>query len=490
MKKYIIPLSLSILAVVTISSCGKGFLDVKPSNATDAGTSVQTAADAKVMINGIMRNMCSSNYYGRNMFMYGDAKGGDLTLYSQGRGSDALYTFNHTANSNSYVGFWSTIYNNILQTNSLIQSIEALQAAGSIENFDSYKGQALTARAMMYFDLVRIYGKTYTDNNSSYGVPLVLTPLNASAQPLRASVAETYTQILKDLTDAAPLLPKTKTNGYLNYYANRALQARVYLTMDQKPEALLAAEDIITNGGYTLYSNANWVSSWSTQFGAESIFELGIFPNESDLGVSSLGFYLRRKGHGNSSALGWFGASDYFLNRLSQDPTDVRWGVMDDDELSTPGSPRLGSCYKYSGSVDLAGDGKATTTAVNIKVIRLSEIYLIAAEAALPTDRLKAVGYLNAIRKRAPALAPATTATINLDMILEEKSKELFAEGARYFDMIRLNRAITFNDEILGITVPTRPKTIDRSFNKSILPIPVDEINANPQIGDQQNEGY
>ncbi len=55
----------------------------------------------------------------------------------------------------------------------------------------------------------------------------------------------------------------------------------------------------------------------------------------------------------------------------------------------------MGAVYKYSGSTTLVGDGKSTATAVNIKVIRLSEIYLIAAEAALATDRSKAAMYLN-----------------------------------------------------------------------------------------------
>jgi hypothetical protein len=85
---------------------------------------------------------------------------------------------------------------------------------------------------------------------------------------------------------------------------------------------------------------------------------------------------------------------------------------MNDDEISTTAVPRKGALYKYSGSVALAGDGKATSTAVNIKVIRLSEIYLIAAEAALSTDATKAATYLNAIRKRSPNLIAATAATV------------------------------------------------------------------------------
>lgn len=485
MRKYNI--FFAVLLLLGFTSCKKSFLDVKPTNSGDAETAIQTANDAKVMINGLMNKMASSDYYGRNFILYGDVKGGDLTIISQGRGLDALYTFNHSKSSNNYSGFWNQIYHCILQANNIIASIDRLKAAGSNENFDSYEGQALTARALMYFDLVRLYGKSYTQDKTSYGVPNVTQPLEATARPLRASVEENYTQILKDLKDAEPLLSKTKSNGYLNYYGNKAIQARVYLTMAKYAEALTAAQEIINSNVYKLYSNTEWVGSWKTQFGSESIFELGIFPNETDLGNSSLGAYLRRKGHGSSQILGWFMASDYFLNRLKQDPTDIRWGIMSNDESSTT---RLGASYKYSGSTTLEGDGKGSSTAVNIKVIRLSEIYLIAAEAAFYTDKTLAANYLNQIRKRSPNLAPATAAIITLDMILEERSKELFTEGQRFFDMLRLNLPITFNDEFGSITVSNRPKTIDRSFQKVILPIPQDEINANPGLEAQQNPGY
>lgn len=475
------------LLLVGFTACKKDFLDVPPSNYGDGSNSIQTAADARVMINGLMSKMTSSAYYGRNFIMYGDVKGGDLTIFSQGRGLDALYTFNHSKSSNNYSGFWNQIYHTILQANNIIASINKIEAAGTSENFDNYKGQALTARALMYFDLVRLYGKPYTQDPNSYGVPNVTEPLDASAQPLRATVKDNYNQIIADLVAAEPLISKSKSNGYLNYYANKAIQARVYLYMEDFPKALAAAEDVIDHGGYSLYSNANWVKSWTQQFGSESIFELAMLPTESDLGSSSLSFYLRRKAHGSNSAAGWFMASDYFLNRLGQDPSDVRWGVMAHDES---GEDHLGASYKYSGDTLLSGDGKSTATAVNIKVVRLSEVYLIAAEAAFHIDKTKAATYLNAIRKRSPGLAPATASTITLDMILDERSKELFTEGQRFFDMMRLNKSITYDDEFGGITVTHRPKTIDRTFNKTILPIPQDEINANPGLEAQQNPGY
>jgi hypothetical protein len=479
---------ITVILAFGLFSCKK-LLDEEPTNQVNANESIKTPADAQIMINGIIRSMSSADYYGRNFMLYADAKGGDMTIPSQGRGNDALYTFNHSATSGSYSGYWSQIYFTLLQVNNLLENIARLEAGGAT-GYNSYKGQALTLRAIMYFDLVRLYGKPYDLDKNAYGVPNITTPLKSSALPLRNKVEENYNQILSDLKAAAPLLAKTKSNGFVNYYGNLAMQARVYLYMKDNLNALKAAEEIITSNVYTLYSNSTWVDSWKTQFGSESIFEIGVYPLEGDLGAGSIGAYHRKKGDGGSTILGWFIASDYFLSRLKEDAADVRWGVMNDDELSTPTTPRKGALYKYSGSISLAGDGKATATAVNLKLIRLSEIYLIAAEAALPTDALKAATYLNAIRKRAPNLVPATAATVTVDMILDERSKELFGEGQRFFDMMRLNRSITFNDEVLGLSVATRPKTIDRTFYKTLLPVSQAEINANPGIKAQQNPQY
>ena len=197
--------------------------------------------------------------------------------------------------------------------------------------------------------------------------------------------------------------------------------------------------------------------------------------------------YGQKKG-----AMGWFLASDYFLNRLGADATDVRWGVMDNDEYWVDtNTERKGACYKYMGGTNLDGDGKETATAVNIKVIRLSEIYLIAAEAALHTgDRDAAATWLNKIRRRAPQLAPATKDDVSDDMIMDERSKELFGEGQRFFDMMRTGRTVEYNDDFADVPVTHRTKSVDRTFGGIVLPIPQDEINTNSAIAGQQNEYY
>lgn len=491
MNIYKSTIAMMIMAMAALTSCDD-FLDREPTNSANADKAIATTRDARVAINGMMHEMSSSAYYGRNFLLYGDAKGGDLTLYENGRGNDALYSFNHTPTSGSYSGFWSTIYDCVMQVNNLLENIDKLQAGGGASDFDYYKGEALSLRALFYFDLVRLYGKPYNYDKQSLGVPLVLKTLDASAQPARATVEEVYAQIVKDLEDGQKLMASDKNhyNGYLDYWGNRALQAKVKLYMDDYAGALDAAEEVMESGKFELYKPEAWCDSWAREYGSESIFEIGI-DTQSDLQQTSLGYYYMRAAQ-KKNAMGWFLASDYFLNRLAQDDTDVRWGVMDNDESwSDTKVERKGACYKYMGGLDMRGDGKESTTAVNIKVMRLSEVYLIAAEAALHTGAAdKAANYLNDIRCRAPKLAPATPITVSDDMILDERSKELFGEGQRFFDMMRMNRKVEFNDDFRDVPVTRRLKTIDRTFGGIVLPIPQDEINANPNIAGQQNEYY
>ena len=492
--RRILYIALLVASLATVSC--KDFLDVQPTSSANAKGSIQDPSDATTIIRGVMRKMTATTTYGRNMFLYADAKGGDMTIYSTGRGADELYRFQHSATSGTYSGFWSGIYSYIMNMNTVIEQSEILESQGET-GFDEVKGQAYMLRAMFYFDLVRLYGLPYNYKPDSYGVPAITETVTASAQPLRATVKENYTQIVSDLEKAVSLMSASQaTNSdhtdMPNYYAAKALQARVYLYMENYSSALAAAKEIIDSKKYTLYTNDNWVSSWTRQNGTESIFELGI-DDVSDNGTGSLGYYLLpRKYKSTSNIMGWFLASDYFLDNLAEDPEDVRWGIMYADEYEQDHKvSHKGACFKYCGSADMGGDGKSTATAVNIKLIRLSEVYLIAAEAALHTgDKGAAATYLNAIRKRSPNLAPATDATVSDDMILSERSKEFYGEGHRFFDMLRLNKTIEYNDDLCDIPVSRRGKTIDRTSGMIVLPICQDEINANPGIEAQQNEAY
>lgn len=495
--KKITNILLSLACVLTFASC-QGFLDMAPTNQADSSTCLTSVHDAQVMLNGLIYKMSSSSYYGRNFMLYGDAKGGDMTIYTGGNPGDALYYFNHSASSSSYWSFWSTGYNCLLQANNIINNIKKMQNEATTENFDDILGQALTIRALIHFDLVRLYGKPYNMDRNSDGITVVTEQVDASAKLLRDPVEKAYTQILADLNEAAPLLSKSVARGYFNYYANQMLLGKVYQYMDNQSAALTCFENVINSGKYALYTPANWVASWSREFGSESILEIAIYPSEGDLGTGSLGCYYMRKGHINA-ANGNFNASKYWMDLMGEN--DVRWGIMAYGHYygDTSQDPRIQAraaygkdwCYKYAGSTTLAGDkGSSNFTAVNIKIFRLSEAYLLAAEAALGSNKAKAAEYLNAIAQRNPDYTPWTSATVNADAVYNEYRREFLCEGKLFFEACRLNKTITFEDNAYyGSTVSSRRGlTIDRSNNLCRLPVSIDEIHTNPDI--QQNPGY
>ena len=492
MKK--ITVILSLICALTLVSC-EGFLDVAPSNQADSSTCITSEADAQVMLNGLMRKMTSSSYYGQNFMLFGDARGGDFTIYTAGYTGSNMYYFAHTQVSNTYSGLWSQMYNCLLQANNIILNVEKLKADGTTSSgLDDILGQAYTARALIHFDLVRLYGQPYNMNKSALGVAVVTEPVDAGAQLQRNTVEQVYTQILSDLNAAAPLLKKGKVLGYINYYANQAILGKVYMYMDNYSAAATAFANIIDSDLYgkdKLYKPEDWVASWTKQNGSESIFELAIYPSEGDLGGSSYGILFRRKNHGNSSAYGCFSASEYWHQIM--DDADVRWGVMDYDHMygEEERSNWPVCCYKYSGSPSLAGDGKSTSTAVNVKVIRLSEIYLLAAECYFQSgNKAKAAELLNAIAVRNPNQGTWTSGNVSLDAIFDEYRRELLGEGKLFFEEMRQNRTVYFEDDAWGFGTSTtyRETHIDRTFFRAILPISQDEINANPNI--QQNPGY
>ena len=208
MKKIMTFLT-GVLSLFLLSSC-TDFLTVNPSNQAEASTTMNNERDAKVMIDGLMRNMTSSSYYGRNMVLYGDARGGDYAVISLGRsgGLDQMYTFAHSATANSFSGFWTQIYYCMLLVNNILENITKIEANGATTaGMTAIKGQALTLRALMHFDLVRLYGYPYTkDNGASLGIPIVTSILDVYATPHRSTVAEVYTQILSDLAEGATML--------------------------------------------------------------------------------------------------------------------------------------------------------------------------------------------------------------------------------------------------------------------------------------------
>jgi starch-binding outer membrane protein, SusD/RagB family len=185
-------------------------------------------------------------------------------------------------------------------------------------------------------------------------------------------------------------------------------------------------------------------------------------------------------------------ATKKFVDMLTSDPKDVR------NDMFLPAKAEKEVAVYGTNKVflnKLRGQGGNLRNVTIVPIIRLSEVYLTAAECAFRNnDKTKAVEYLNdLVKNRTTTEASlATVDNITLERILIERRKELIGEGQRYFDALRNNETITRYtseaDKGWHKTLSKEAQSFDRDYFKAIAAIPQAEINANPNI--KQNTGY
>lgn len=476
MKKI---LYIAIAAALTLSSCSDDFLDQSPSITIPTENAFNDVKDVATATNGLYALMASTNYYNASMFLYGDLKGDGLvpTYWSSGRISYRYYYFEHSAVAPNSGGLWGRPYYIIRNAYNIIDAIESGKVSGNKAQLDTYKGEALAAIALCYFDLTRVYGYPYAkDNGKSAGVPILKHAIQNGDEADRNTVAECYNFVIETLKKAIPLLPTTKTNGRINSFAARALLARTYLYCEKNAEAFETADKLIqdlkNNAMYYLTSNANYVAMFdhNNKFNNEALFQIAN-TDSSNPGRDGLSFYLHWWGYAA------VGVADDFYHNVFNDDDDVRKQFIVD----------RGEYYileKYPGP-----DNYWTPAFTNnYTVLRLSEVYLIAAEAGVKVGgekRPTALAYLNNIVERANPDASVSDDEFDLDRVLLERARELIGEGHRYFDQLRNGKKIvrTGANHLDGA-----PKEIDWNYYKCVLPIERDEFTFHPDM--EQNEGY
>lgn len=469
MKYNKLVLGAVLLAATTLStSCSKSYLDTKPYTSIEAGQALKSEADLLVALRGTYAGMRNSNLYGRTIPLLGDLFA-DVTYISSQNSNryidEQRYTI--TVTNGNASATWAAAYTVILRANNIINS-----AVTANTNVNQYKGEAYAARALMYFELVRLFAKPYTDDPNALGVPLSLQ-YNPSALPLRSTVAQVYTQIESDLAQAFNLMTTFSSSGQFSKYAAKALLAKVYLTKGEYANAKAAAVDVITNSGFTVATAAQhagyWASATQRTDKLETLFEV-VSDATNNAGTDALAYIYNQAGYGDMLA-----ADDFYA---SFSATDVRRNLM------TAGTRGGGPCFfvtKYN-NVTNANDKDDT------KVLRLSDVYLIAAEASARTaDEVSARTYVNyvATRRDAAFTGYVSTGAQLVDDILNERKKELAFEGDRFHTLNRLKMTIN-----RGANYPAAARTIAYPFNFRLYPIPQDEIQANPGLAAQQNAGY
>ncbi len=496
----------AILAA-SLSSCVNDWLDVAPSDGTDADAALTSSSDLDAARTGMYKalkgNSSLVDYYGMQFFVYGDVHAGDDYQYNNIGGSNRAsfyYDMNYqtasefTSSTSSSTVTWKSPYIVIGRANRIIAAAEGgalSDAAEAKATIDQYAAEAKVLRALAHFDLVRIYGKPYTeDQGASLGVPLVTEVLESNAKPARSTVAEVYTQVVKDLTEAisSNALATETEPGYVSVWGAKAILSRVYLNMGDYANALSVAEDIIKNSGAALWTRDQYFKAWDagTPNESEFLFRLNVSGSTDNNDLNGIGNLQGRDGYKEMVA------TKKFVDMLSADANDVRNDMFlpatADKEVAAFGTNKV-----YLNK--LRGQGGNLRNVTIIPIIRLSEVYLTAAECAFRTnDKAKAVEYLNDLVKNrtTSASALATESDITLDRILIERRKELIGEGQRYFDALRCNETIvrytSDADKGWHKTLSKEAQSFDRDYFKAIAAIPQAEINANPNI--KQNTGY
>lgn len=457
------------LAVVIFAGfgCKESFLEVNPQQSVSNEEAIENIGDYESSVTGVYNWLTDSDYYGRYFILVPDVMSDDVKQNSQA---------NRAKEYAEYVAFeehfitqnmWETIYAGIGAANAIINNPKPEIPAAVEDDFDQLLGEAYALRGLMYFDLVRIYGQHYgfTADASHLGVPIVLET-DTFSEPTRNTVAEVYAQVISDLTEGMNLMSNTTRNGNtstLSAWAAKAILARVYLHMGDWANAQSMANDVIENGPYALVDSAGYIAAWQSEAGysSESIFELSMTETDNR-GSDALGGMYNETGYGD-----YLPSNDWY----SMLPNgDVRQGLVVEDTVLT-GDFAPFRLAKYP----------SNTGENNTVVARLSEMYLIRAEAAAEqggAGEATALQDLNTIRLRAlPTATPFVGAgAALLTEIREERRRELAFEGHRLWDLMRWEQNMVRNE----CTSLASACTVAYPNDRFVLPLPANEQDANP----------
>jgi starch-binding outer membrane protein, SusD/RagB family len=454
MKKHII---IGLLGLVTVFSSCNDELFLTPFQSIDQSLALSNDANVKSVLIGAYAETRSVALYGGRLQLYSEMLGSNGEIRWEGTFNQPREMFNKAiVVNNSFVeGTWAAAYRAINVSNNVLGALDVVNEADR----NRVRGEALFLRGSMFFELIKLYGLPYVAGNPStnLGVPLILAPtreVNEASFVSRNTVAEVYTQILSDLTEAETLLPAS--NRFLaNSYATAAQLSRVYLQMERFGDARDAANRAIAQAEA---NGKRLVTGFMDAFNTEgnSVEDLyAIQVNTQDPANDMFTFY----------SIAAFGARDGDVAIL-----DSHLENYEENDL------RLTQFYQGAGERRTA---KWRDQFRNVKVIRLTEMYLTRAEANFREGT--AIGAtpladINLIRARVGL--PAKT-TLTLEEIIKERRLELAHEGHIIHDVKRVRGSINDN---------TGPEVFPFNSPRMVFPIPQREMDANPNL--IQNPGY
>jgi hypothetical protein len=447
-----------VFAIAAFSGCD---LDLAPYDSLTVENLVESEQGIESLANGCLMMMKENlsysegqepdvrDRYVRHLYQLTEFPS-DNVMIVKSTTDNLWYSFNmqHIPGQLNTTYFWFIAYKIILNANNIIEAVEP--GGGTSDRVKHLLGEAYYYRAMVHFDLARIFSTPPSHGTDKPGV-IIRTGTSEEDNKARATVGETYDRIISDLKQAASLMTTRKASQqefikYASKWSALALLSRAYLFTGQWDSAAYYADEVINQGPFELETRDNYVNSfWNSTQSSEAIF-IFYFTPEEEHGEASIGS-MYNAGPTGSDGWGEVFPSQPLMEILTRYRHDVRNELIDtiykdDGTIRNYPNTQYQTFYinKFSnqdGLVPLASP----------QYLRLSEMYLNRAEANahLGNDAL-ALEDVNLIRERAGLsgnelitqgnLASHGYASV-LEAVLGERRLELAYEGIRRDDLLR-----------------------------------------------------
>lgn len=440
-----------LLAVTGLTACEKK-LDLSPTQSISQENALQTEGDVKVTLIGAYGGLQSEALYGGDIQVMNELIGNSENIRFTGTfaGLADIHALEITTQNGFARDTWQGAYNTINRVNNVLSALDKVTT--STGERERVEGEALFIRAALYFELVKLYAKTWGDGDNAVnpGVPIILTPtdgINEASYAARNTVAQVYEQIKTDLTRAETLLPAS--NGiFAAKGAASAMLSRVALMQGDYAGARDAANRVIESEEYEL--TEEFGDLWFTMLG-----NAGANPSEYIFSMTVT------QQDGSNSMNTYFGASTGQPGTGGRGDCKILPSHLDKYELNDARGANfqaLGANIFTRKHLDVKG---------NVLVVRLGEMYLTRAEANLRLGTsigATPLADVNTIRNRSnlPSLGAVALADV-----LKERNLELAFEGQGLSDAKRTRSAWSgtpWNSPLLILPIPQREMDVNKNL--------------------------
>lgn len=459
-----------LIGVFVLTSCNE-WLDVEPETSVDEKKLFSTEQGFKDAMAGVYADMASSSLYGQTLsfgFLDIIAQQYDYETVNNSYGNYyrlADYDYEYSANKSRITGIWNNMYRVIAEINNILRWIDKNGSVLNESTRAQIKGQCHAARAYLHFDLLRLFAPDVKLSPDEPAIPYV-TAFGVEATE-RSTVSQVITKVKDDIElakaelqndpimDVVPfeipdkLLEADRYIAVANYYAAEALRARVLLAEGNYRDAETAAQNVIDSEKFRLVD-------------AEAGFnvpteELDLLLNDEQI------FALRNKAIFDYSESLHLGKSEDGVVSgaalpLTSDISAIYDAINDDVRLANWVQASNNYMLKYAKEIEKFYPKQV--------LVKLSEMYLIVAEAQMRQGNPDALETLNVMRRsRITNANLSDKGAITEDELIEEMRREFLGEGQMFFQYKRLN-------------VPVRNilREVPASNAVFVLPIPEGEM--------------